>query len=353
MKLNIIKLKFPILTFVFCFFYAGNIIAQNFYPQNFGDMYAVYKTEKGNLIGTINERYLKLKDFSAINDSVFISDNKDEILMFHFNLNHLKFYEVSVDYYLSKPLNVEHFLGQISNKTTKAIRDFAQKQSFYLEEESTNKKMYVSLLAEKDKIYQNQKFNKIKFTFREKLIDDKGNSYKWSKSEHQLSRAYPFQNSVWYFDVKIQTEKKVDTWGSDRITTILFCSKTTKYPHKIEFLDDRNYTITFQNNNEIKTLKGYYKTNDTEIYGNNQLNDIEFDIDQKFADIPKSRNNEAEEIPQKLDEVENLISDSEIGSWDYLYRLFTLSYEISIKANNDITLTHIDLSGGNYPVATP
>jgi hypothetical protein len=342
MKKNLF-LFFTFISIAFC----NTAFCQDFFPRNFNDLYTVNKNENDSFTGIINERYLKLKDFYPINDSVFTTKDKKDVLIFHFKLNNPKFYEVSVEYLLENPQNLTIFLERIGDKVTTA---FSKNNYVFLEEQSSNKRQSVSLSIRKDEIFQGKKLNNIKFTFTEKLLDNTGKSYEWRKSEHQLSNAYPLQNSLWYFDTKTVTEENADNWGSTKITTLLYCSKTPKYPHKIQFLNDQDYVVTYFKDKKPKTLTGNYRTNSKEIYGEgNQLIDVDFDIDIKFRQ--ETTTTEVVETGHTSEplKVNELTKYDKISEWDYLYEMFRYSYELD-HSDNDIILTHITFSGGNYPV---
>ena len=352
MILNTLRKRMQILTFSICIFSTNTFFAQSFYPKNFKDFYAVNKTENESFVGIINERYLNLKDFQALNDSVFATENKDEIVVVHFKLKNPKFHEVNIDYFVEDAKKITNFLERTGYKAKRIVEDFYQKKSGFLEEESSDKKQYASILVEKDQMFLDKKMHKIQLTFKEKLIDADGKPYRWSKSKNQLSKAYPLQNSVWYFDAKIMTEKKVNEQENNRITTTLYLSKSTKYPHKIEFVDDKNYIVTY-NSEKIKTLKGTYRTNSTAARStSHQLIDVEFEIDPGFSPQPTAEKATKKDGRDELVKVESVsdkeITDFEVGSWEYLFEMFKFSYQIDIDGKTDIVLTHIDLIGGNF-----
>ena len=352
MKKNNPKTKLQFVIFAICFFYSNSSFAQSFYPKNFKDFFAVNKTENESFVGIINERYLNLKDFHAINDSVFATQNKEEIVVFHFKLKNLKFHEVSIEYFVDNVVKIANFLERTGDKEKKVLQNFNQKKSGFLEEESSDKKQYASILVEKDQLFLDKKMHKIQLTFKEKLIDADGKPYRWYASDHKLSEVYPLQNSVWYFDAEIMTEKKVNEQENDRITTTLYLSKSTKYPHKIEFVDDKNYIVTY-NSEKIKTLKGTYRTNSTAARStSHQLIDVEFEIDPGFSPQPTAEKATKKDGLDELVKVESVsdkeITDFEVGSWEYLFEMFKFSYQIDIDGKTDIVLTHIDLIGGNF-----
>lgn len=353
MKKNNPKTKLQFLTFAICIFLTNSLFSQSFYPKNFKDFYAINKTENETFVGIINEKYLNLKDFHALNDSVFATQNKEGIVVIHFKLKNPKFHEVSIDYFVDNVEKITNFLERTGNKAKKTVEDFYQKKSGFLEEESSDKKQYASILVEKDQMFLDKNMHKIQLTFKEKLIDADGKPYRWYASDHKLSEVYPLQNSVWYFDAKIMTEKKVNNQENDRITTTLYLSKSTKYPHKIKFLDDKNYIVTY-NGEKIKTLKGIYRTNSSAIRStSHQLIDVEFEIDPGFSPQPTA--NKAATKKDGLDELVKVesfsdkeITDFEVGSWEYLSEMFKFSYQLDLDGKTDIVLTHIDLIGGNF-----
>lgn len=358
MKHIIFKNKFNFLIFTLYLFCSNSFNCQNFYPRNFSDLYAINKDENNSLVPIINREYLNLKNFYAVNDSVFTNKNNDEFIAFSFKLNDLKFYEVKVDYYVDDPKKIINILKQTKIISEIALEKVNQNKYSSFEQYSSDKRYFAKYLVEKNKIYQDRSFNKLQIVFRENLTDINGIAYKWKNYEHQLSNAYPLQNSVWYFDTKITSDSNIDNSENNKITTTIYLSQIQKYPHKIEFLNDEIFKLTYNGKN-TQIINGTYKTYSREFGSTDDLRiDIEFKTNIKSNDITKSiakKSSRQKKTPIEIPEPNRIrsknILDLKVGSLDYLSSLFNNYYQLEKTTKADIFLIHFVQS--NYNAKLP
>ena len=266
----------------------------------------------------MNNEYLAPKGFERINDTVFIHPNSKEI----FSL-------------LSSRVKNQYFIyfNYFTNSKLDKIRKQLQSESMNFKKindnlyEQTHKKYKLQFILENNVEIDGRKMNALKGVLQYEVGTkfDSNSNYNF-----KFVRDYPFQNSTWYFDVICKNSKNY----SDIFVVDINLTKE-KTPYKIDFIDDKNFKVTYlDRNKKAKIFSGTYSS------GQDISFTYPYPVSEKITKNAKGETMKLTTLPPVLylDNAEDLNKTKD--SVDYFYFLFNKSYEWNLSSSSTINFSN-------------